>query len=96
MVKNTSFVDKPWNTAIKFSENPAVINESVTITCSSDALPKPNYTIYRNDIEVASSMTYTIIRVNRTHGGTYKCIANNSLGKDSASDFLAVNGKIVC
>ncbi|XP_028399536.1 uncharacterized protein LOC114522950 [Dendronephthya gigantea] len=61
------------------------------MTCSSHGLPAPRYVIYYNDsIVVASMMTYTISRVNWTHAGTYKCVANNAFKNDSASEFLNV------
>ena len=89
------FLDKPEGTTISFSVFPAVINQSVTITCASNGLHEPNFIIFHNDTKVTNNMTYTIFRVKRTHTGTYKCVANNSLGNDSSSRFLPVNGKIL-
>ncbi|XP_028413739.1 hemicentin-1-like [Dendronephthya gigantea] len=81
---------KPVGTTIQFTQFSVLINESVTITCASNGLPKPNFIISHNDTKVASGMTYTIPRVNKNHSGTYKCVARNFLGYDSASRFLHV------
>ena len=78
------------NTVIAFTKNPTVINEAITITCASDGFPEPIYTIYHNDTVVGTNKTYTISQVKREDAGTYKCIANNTLGKDSDSFYLNV------
>ncbi|XP_028399539.1 tyrosine-protein kinase receptor ver-3-like [Dendronephthya gigantea] len=82
---------KPVGTSIKFSSFPAVINQFLTVTCVSCGLPDPTITILHNDTKVASGMTYNIFRVNWTHAGKYKCVANNYLGNESFSIFLRVN-----
>ena len=66
----------------------------VNITCESDGLPEPSYSITHNGTEVSTNKTYTIDDVQYRHAGTYKCVAKNKIGNDSASANLTVVGKI--
>ena len=71
------------NTVIAFTKNPTVINEPKTITCTPDGFPEPIYTIYIMILWLVLNKTYTISQVKREDAEMYKCIANNTLGKDS-------------
>ena len=66
------------------------------MTCSAEARPEPSYKILLNEtILVKSDKTYTIPKVNSSHVGYYKCVANNMLGKvTSNSEYLRIEGKI--
>ncbi|XP_028397084.1 hemicentin-1-like [Dendronephthya gigantea] len=82
---------KPTKTVIKFSQNPAVIDESVTITCTSEGSPQPSYTIYHNGTKVSSTCyPYSIPKLKWKDAGRYNCIASNLLGNDSDSDFFYI------
>ncbi|CAB4017815.1 B-cell receptor CD22-like isoform X1, partial [Paramuricea clavata] len=84
------FCIKPDNTNITFTPEIAVVNGSVTITCNSEGLPEPSYSIIHNGTEVSTNKTYTIDDVQYRHAGIYTCIAMNKRGKDSASANLTV------
>ncbi|XP_028399326.1 cell adhesion molecule 2-like [Dendronephthya gigantea] len=81
---------KPTNTMITFTKNPAVINGPLTITCASDGFPEPFYTIYHNGKVLSTEKWYIVPQVKWKDNGTYKCIAANTFGKDSVSDYLKV------
>ncbi|XP_028399291.1 hemicentin-1-like [Dendronephthya gigantea] len=84
---------KPTNTEIKFSQNPAVVNQTVKITCAFEGQPKATYIIYYNDTKVVSTNMPYFKNVTLEDAGTYKCIANNTLGNDSDSKILNVTDK---
>ncbi|CAB4038035.1 neural cell adhesion molecule 1-like isoform X7, partial [Paramuricea clavata] len=85
---------KPKNTTITFTKSTAVVDGNVAVMCNSNGLPEPSYTIIHNDNKVVTKKsTYTIVDVKYSDAGTYKCIASNKLGSDSASRSLTV-GKI--
>ncbi|XP_028399371.1 uncharacterized protein LOC114522818 [Dendronephthya gigantea] len=87
----TSFFSvKPMNTVIKFSKNPVVINETITITCTSEGFPEPIYTLHHNGEVVSTGMPNTISQVKWKNAGRYKCIAANTFGKDSDFKILSV------
>ena len=88
------FTVKPNNTTL--TPNTAVVGTSVVITCKSEGLPEPRYTITRNGTVVSTNKTYAISEVMGSDAGTctYKCIASNKLGNDSACSNLTVLGKI--
>ncbi|XP_028399296.1 Schwann cell myelin protein-like isoform X2 [Dendronephthya gigantea] len=81
---------KPTNTMITFTKNPAVINGPLTITCASDGFPVPFYTIYHNGKVLSTEKWYIVPQVKWKDNGTYKCIAANTFGKDSVSEYLKV------
>ena len=88
---------KPKNASIKFSQNPAVLDTSVTIKCEPRGFPEPSYTITVNaSIIVAngSGGMRTIGKVKWNDTGLYCCTAANKLGSDLAFGFLRVTGKI--
>ncbi|XP_028410700.1 matrix-remodeling-associated protein 5-like [Dendronephthya gigantea] len=86
---------KPANIKIELLPNPAVIDGSVTIKCSSEGFPEPNYIITHNDCKlVTTKKEITLQNVQWKDIGTYKCLANNSLGSDSKSEFLEVKDKM--
>ena len=88
------FTVKPNKTDVTFINHPAVVGERATVKCSSNGRPEPSYTIIHNDsITVSNQSTYFINEVKWSDAGTYKCIATNKLGSDSASKNLTV-GKI--
>ena len=70
------------------------VGETVIITCESDGVPEPKYTITHNGTEISTEKMHIIRMVNKTHAGTYKCFVWNKLGNDSDSDILTVVGKI--
>ncbi|CAB4008681.1 B-cell receptor CD22-like, partial [Paramuricea clavata] len=81
---------KPNNTKITITPEAAVVGGSATITCNSDGLPEPNYNLTHNGTAISTNKTYTIDNVQYSDAGTYKCIARNKLGTDSASTSLTV------
>ena len=87
---------KPKETAIKFSQNPATLGNSVAIKCVSRGFPEPSYTITHNGTIVSTYPVYTIAKVKWNDIGIYSCTARNTLGSDSDVDFLHVTGKIRC
>ena len=76
--------------AITFTPEKAVVGRSVSLTCESEGVPKPSYTIIYNDTVVNTCKTYTIPKVKWSDGGTYKCIVTNKLGRNSSSAKLIV------
>ena len=87
------FTVKPTKTAITLPDT-VVVGKKVTITCESDGLPEPSYTIIHNETEVSSKKTHTISEVKRSDAGLYQCVAANKLGSNSKSHCLAVVGEI--
>ncbi|KAK1155150.1 carcinoembryonic antigen-related cell adhesion molecule 5-like, partial [Acipenser oxyrinchus oxyrinchus] len=57
----------------------AVLNSSVTFTCSAKSLPPCNYTWYFNETETAQSSQYNIASVSNADRGSYTCVAWNSV-----------------
>ena len=81
----------PVVSEFRLSKNPAVIGDSVAITCVADGVPAPKYTILHNDTDVVSNTnTYTMNKVNGSHAGTYKCIAKNKFGSYASTEYLTV------
>jgi hypothetical protein len=72
----------------------AVCGQPVNITCMSDGFPEPSYTITHNGSLISNKTKHTIQVVNWSDSGTYKCLAKNELGNDSASTNFTV-GKIM-
>ncbi|XP_028413748.1 opioid-binding protein/cell adhesion molecule-like isoform X2 [Dendronephthya gigantea] len=83
---------KPRDTNITFTPKEAAVGRSVTITCESDGLPEPSYAIFHNGSHIDNRRTHVIENVSYTHKGTYKCVATNKLGSDSAFANLTVVG----
>ena len=69
--------------------------QSARMTCTADARPEPSFKIYFNEtIMVNNNKTYTILDVNSSHVGYYKCVAENILGNVSSDRvFLFLVGK---
>ncbi|MGH0172488.1 UNVERIFIED_CONTAM: hypothetical protein FKN15_063471 [Acipenser sinensis] len=57
----------------------AVLNSSVTFTCSAQSLPPCNYTWYFNETETAQESQYKIASVSNADSGSYTCVAWNSV-----------------
>ena len=90
------FSDKPTNTTINVPKE-AYIGKKFTITCESDGLPAPNYTITHNGTIVSNESKYTkdAEDVVQDDAGTYTCIAMNVLGRNSDSgNLIVIEGKI--
>lgn len=67
--------------------------------CKADAHPEASFEIIRNETgePVKNEATYTIVRVNKSDVGYYKCVATNLLrSKPSRVLYLALEGKISC
>ncbi|CAB4022834.1 B-cell receptor CD22-like, partial [Paramuricea clavata] len=73
---------KPENTKITITQE-GVLDSPVTMTCSSEGRPEPSYTITHNGTVLLAGRMYTIPKVKWSNAGTYKCIAENKLGRDS-------------
>ena len=74
---------------------PAILGGPVILMCKSDGFPEPSYTIIHNGSTVVSNdKTYVISKVNWSDSGSYRCFANNKLGRDSKTHYLKVVGKI--
>ncbi|CAB4030148.1 B-cell receptor CD22-like [Paramuricea clavata] len=90
MLTGTPGIDsrfKPENTKITITQE-GVLGSPVTITCNSEGHPEPNYTITHNGITLSAGKMYTIPKVKWSDAGTYRCIAGNKLGSDSAFAYL--------
>ncbi|MGH0121334.1 UNVERIFIED_CONTAM: hypothetical protein FKN15_072797 [Acipenser sinensis] len=57
----------------------AVLNSSVTFTCSAQSMPPCNYTWYFNETETAQGSQYNIASVSNADSGSYTCVAWNSV-----------------
>jgi hypothetical protein len=69
------------------------VGGSFGITCESNGVPEPKYSITHNGTEISTEKMHIIPKVEWRHAGTYKCFVWNNFGNDSDSDTLAV-GKI--
>ncbi|XP_035855841.1 B-cell receptor CD22-like isoform X5 [Sander lucioperca] len=67
-------------------------NDSVTLTCSSDANPAANYTWYKEneDSPKASGQIFTITDFRAEHSGNYYCEAQNRRGRQNSTLHLTV------
>ncbi|MGH0175913.1 UNVERIFIED_CONTAM: hypothetical protein FKN15_010608 [Acipenser sinensis] len=65
----------------------AVLNSSVTFTCSAQSMPPCNYTWYFNGIETAQESQYEIASVSNADSGSYTCVAWNSVTGRNTSAF---------
>ena len=78
------FTDRPENVKIELTKR----GKSATLTCKADGRPEPSYEIFLNEtILVKSEKTYTIPKVNSSHGGYYKCVATNKLENASSISY---------
>ncbi|XP_073330598.1 sialoadhesin-like [Pagrus major] len=69
-----------------------VEGSSVNLTCSSDANPAANYTLYKEneDSPKASGQIFTITDFRAEHSGNYYCEAQNSRGRHNSTLQLIV------
>ena len=63
------------------------------ITCYSEAVPDPHFTIMHNGKNIITKNPYTIEGVQERNEGTYTCIAMNDLGNDTFTSNLNVTGE---
>ncbi|XP_058866851.1 carcinoembryonic antigen-related cell adhesion molecule 5-like [Acipenser ruthenus] len=64
----------------------AILNSSVTFTCSAQSLPPCIYTWYFNGTETAQGSQYKIASVSNADSGSYTCVAWNSVtGRNSSA-----------
>ena len=63
------------------------------ITCYSEAVPDPHFTIIHNGQNITTKNPYTINSVQQLNEGTYTCIAINDLGNDTFTGNLNVTGE---
>ena len=63
------------------------------ITCYSEGVPDPHFTIMHNGKNITTKNPYTIEDVQERSEGTYTCIAINDLGNDTAAGYLNVTGE---
>ncbi|MBN3277347.1 CEAM1 protein, partial [Polyodon spathula] len=71
----------------------AVLNSSVTFTCSAQSIPPCNYTWYFNETEAAQGSQYKIASVSNADRGSYTCVARNSVtGRNSSAvkEFIVI------
>ncbi|CAB3988512.1 B-cell receptor CD22 isoform X1 [Paramuricea clavata] len=67
------------------------LGKSVAMICTAKAVPEPRYIIVHNNIETISNDRMFIIDVvNKSHAGSYQCIAENKHGSSSKIDNLTV------
>ena len=85
---------KPKTTKIEMPEE-AYIAEKLVISCSSKGFPAPNFTITHNVTTniVSNQSRYIKHTVDYSDAGLYKCIAKNSFGNNTDSDYLIVKEK---
>jgi hypothetical protein len=89
------FTDKPENTTITFTPERSVFGKPVNITCMSVGFPEPSYSITRNGTRISNETKHTIHFVNWGDRGTYRCVAKNELGNDSACANLTMGNIII-
>ena len=76
------------------------INESDTLllTCNVGGNPAPNISWYRHDSdkELATGSALLISHANRSHAGSYRCIASNGFGNPVTSQAtVLINCKFI-
>ena len=84
---------KPSNTAITMKQNQTTAGETVVITCYSEGVPDPHFSIMYNGQNITTKNPYTIQGVAKRNKGTYTCIAINDLGSDTSTANLIVIGE---
>ena len=64
-------------------------NNSITLTCLAEGLPKPTYTIFSDEVEAIGGQhgIVAIPNYNLVDNVTYKCISRNNLGYDTQHVF---------
>lgn len=87
-----------------------VINDSVSLSCSASGVPLPNITWSRTGYgELMNSTNYlitnvqgdsitsllTVVSAMQGDTGHYNCTAENSVGRDSATFYIQVQGMSV-
>ena len=86
------FADKPTRPVIMVPDkNIAFIGKHFTIKCVADGVPKPSYSITHNGTLVSDDATY-FKSTEWDDAGLYTCISSNSLGTNSSSSVLIVEG----
>ena len=86
------FLVPPENVRVMLQSEMAERGKPFVIKCEAEANPPPTFKIFLNETEVPISKdTHTIPKVNDSHVGSYKCVANNTLGsRNSTSRYLRV------
>ncbi|XP_028399390.1 uncharacterized protein LOC114522833 isoform X2 [Dendronephthya gigantea] len=83
---------RPQKINVIFSQGKAKIGEPINITCESEGVPEPRFTITHNNTEVIAGKTYNIPQVKWSDGGLYECIAKSKFGIGSKCHCLTVLG----
>ncbi|XP_028399308.1 contactin-4-like [Dendronephthya gigantea] len=84
---------KPNVTSVMFETEEAVLGKPLVVSCVSNGLPEPVYSIFHNGSLVSSGGPYKIPEVEWKHAGIYTCNARNKLGSHSGSANLTVVAK---
>jgi hypothetical protein len=82
------------NTTITIKPSQTTVGKEVEISCSSEGVPDPHFTIMHpngTNITLIGNQ-YIIKNVQKSDNGTYTCIAINELGEDSATSNLGITG----
>ena len=88
------FADKPTRPVIMLPDkNIAFVGGTFTIKCVADGLPRPRYNITHNGTLVSDEAMY-FKSTEWDDAGLYTCISINSLGTNSSSAVLIVEGSI--
>lgn len=74
--------DKPTDTLLSSSVEPAQEGKLLVLTCTARANPSAEYKFYRNNNLISSSSTgvLTFVSVKKEDQGTYRCVPSNKLG----------------
>ncbi|XP_028399302.1 immunoglobulin superfamily member 10-like isoform X2 [Dendronephthya gigantea] len=85
---------KPNVTSVMFETEEAVLGKSFVVSCVSNGLPEPVFSIFHNGSQISSKMgSLRIPKVEWKHAGIYRCDARNKLGSYSGSANLTVAAK---
>lgn len=89
------FIVKPDKISVRFKPETAVLGKSLVVSCYSNGVPKPTFTIFHNGNIVSFEMTYFVSEAKWNDAGAYECFVNNTLGDVTASSVLTVSGKLL-
>ena len=88
-------LDKPENVILTVNDSNICKGDIISVTCSADGKPDVHtYQLFENDTPVPDSDTAGVWQRTMSAQGsfTYRCVANNTVGKREKNVTVTVNG----